>query len=57
MGLFFSTYRVEHKEGMLFSNWVTVLSNVSQKEAERYIKEKTGGLFSESSANYRIVIE
>ncbi len=57
MGLFFSTYRVEHNTGSFFSNWVTVLQNVDLKEAENYVRDKTSGLFSESKSKYRIVKE
>lgn len=56
MGWFTTTYKVEHNEGFLFSNWVVVLKNVSQKEAEKYIQEKTG-FFGESKDKYRIVKE
>lgn len=56
MGFFFSTYRVEHNEGIIFQNWVTVLSNVELKEAEQYVESKTG-FFGESKSNYRIVKE
>ncbi|WP_164832572.1 hypothetical protein [Listeria fleischmannii] len=55
MGLFGTTYKVEHKRG-LFSDWHTVLKNVSQKEADKYIESKTG-LFGDSKENYRIVKE
>ncbi|EOH67495.1 TPA: hypothetical protein ACF0M1_002344 [Enterococcus hirae] len=57
MGLFFSTYRVEHNTGLFFSNWVTVLRNVDFKEAESYVRDKTSGLLGESKNKYRIVKE
>lgn len=57
MGLFFTTYRVEHKQGTFFTEWVTVITGLSKQEAERYIKDNTGGLFGESPSNYRIVKE
>lgn len=57
MGLFFATYRVEHKEGSFFPSWNTVLKNVSLDEAEKYINNKTSGFFAESRENYQIVKE
>ncbi|HFE9852919.1 TPA: hypothetical protein ACGBG5_003603 [Enterococcus faecalis] len=58
MGLFFSSYRVEYKEkGLLFNDWVTVISNISLDEANKYVKDQTSGLFSESPSSYRIVKE
>ncbi|NKD30909.1 MULTISPECIES: hypothetical protein [Enterococcus] len=57
MGLFTTTYRVEKKEGIIFDSWNPVITNLSQKEAEKYIKEKTSGLFSDKESDYRIVKE
>ncbi|MHC5250483.1 hypothetical protein [Enterococcus sp. LJL90] len=54
MGLFFTTYKVLKNEGMIFDNWVTVISNLSLKEAEKYVKDKTSGLFSDSKDKYKI---
>lgn len=42
MGLFTTKYKVEHNTDTIFEKWDVVLKNVSQKEAEKYIKDKTG---------------
>ena len=56
MGFFSDTYRVEYNDGILFENWITVLKNVSRKEADEYVNSKTG-LFGESKSKYQIVKE
>lgn len=57
MGFLFTTYRVEKSTGALFKSWNTVLSNVSRNEAEKYIKDKTNGIFGDRETDYRIVKE
>lgn len=57
MGLFTSTYRVEHKTGFILSHWTTVIKNLTLKEAEKYIAERTTGMFSENKSKYRIIKE
>ncbi|STY44208.1 Uncharacterised protein [Listeria grayi] len=56
MGLFSTTYRVEHNKGSFFEDWHIVLKNVSLKEAEDYVNSKTG-FFGDSKDDYRIVKE
>lgn len=57
MGIFFSTYRVEHNTGFIIANWTTVIKNLNLKEAEKYVAEKTTGMFSENKSKYRIIKE
>lgn len=57
MGIFFSTYRVEHNTGFIIANWTTVIKNLNLKEAEKYVAERTKGMFSENKSKYRIIKE
>ncbi|WP_179099938.1 hypothetical protein [Enterococcus mundtii] len=57
MGLFTSTYSVEYNMGFIIPHWKTVIKNLDLKEAERYVAEKTSGLFSENKSKYRIIKE
>lgn len=55
MEFFFTTYRVEKKEGFFFTEWIIVISGLTLEEAEKYVKKKTAGPFGENPRNYRIV--
>jgi hypothetical protein len=53
MGFWETTYKVLHNDGSFFDDWNVAITNLTLKEAENYVKEKTG-FFKEPASKSRI---
>lgn len=48
-----TTYKVLHNDGSFFDDWNVVITNLTLKEAKKYVKARTG-FFKEPASKFRI---